>query len=190
MKIGIDKNQKANKHEEKHNALKSMGHELVSLACPVGDYIKITPEIEEVIRRRGDKLTKMDLIGLIKVSVDTKRNCEEIYADLIQDHARFSDSQFLAHNNGIKLIILIENEEGIRSLDEFQNWRNEKRWKQYFAMCRRAERNGTKKPKPPVPAITLKKMMITEHEKYGTEFIFCGKNEVASKIVELLNEVV
>ena len=38
--------------------LKDRGHKLVDIPCPVGDYIEITPEIQEVIERRGDKLKK------------------------------------------------------------------------------------------------------------------------------------
>ena len=79
MRIGEDTAQQASKHELKHRMLAEMGHELVPLPVPVGDYIEITPEIQEVIDRRGDKLKKMDLIGLIKTSVDTKRECEELY---------------------------------------------------------------------------------------------------------------
>ena len=52
MRIGEDKAQQANKHELKHRMLAEMGHELVPLPVPVGDYIEITPEIQEVIDRR------------------------------------------------------------------------------------------------------------------------------------------
>ena len=108
MRIGEDKAQQASKHELKHRMLAEMGHELVPLPVPVGDYIEITPEIQEVIDRRGDKLKKMDLIGLIKTSVDTKRDCEELYQCLMQGHKRFSDSCFLAHNNGMMLSRLVD----------------------------------------------------------------------------------
>ena len=53
MRIGEDKAQQANKHEVKHHMLAEMGHELVPLPVPVGDYIEITSEIQEVIDRRG-----------------------------------------------------------------------------------------------------------------------------------------
>lgn len=42
MRIGEDKAQQANKHELKHRMLAEMGHELVPLPVPVGDYIEIT----------------------------------------------------------------------------------------------------------------------------------------------------
>ena len=106
MIIGVDKAQQAGKHDLKHSHLEKLGHELIHIPIPVGDYIEITPKLAEVIKRRGDKLKKMDLIGDIDVSVDTKKDCNELYQDLIQDHARFSDSCFLAQNNNIQLYIL------------------------------------------------------------------------------------
>lgn len=186
MRIGEDKAQQANKHKLKHRMLAEMGHELVPLPVPVGDYIEITPEIQEVIDRRGDKLKKMDLIGLIKTSVDTKRDCEELYQCLMQGHRRFSDSCFLAHNNGIRLIILIENTDGVISVENLDRWKNEKRWRSYFIAKKRAERAGKNPPKPPCKPSQLKQIMWTMHEKYGTEFMFCKPEESAGKIIELL----
>lgn len=186
MVIGVDKAQQDGKHILKHKMLQDMGHQLIDLPIPVGDYIEITPEIKEVIDRRGDKLKKMDLIGLINVSVDTKRDCEELYSCLMQGHKRFSDSCFLAHNNGIRLVILVENLDGVTSVDNLEKWKNEKRWKSYFIARKRAERAGTKNPKPPCKPSQLKQIMWTMHEKYGTEFVFCRPDETAQKIVEYL----
>lgn len=186
MVIGVDKAQQDGKHILKHKMLQDMGNQLIDLPIPVGDYIEITPELQEVIDRRGDKLKKMDLIGLINVSVDTKRDCEELYSCLMQGHKRFSDSCFLAHNNGIRLVILVENLDGVTSVDNLERWKNEKRWKSYFIARKRAERAGTKAPKPPCKPSQLKQIMWTMHEKYGTEFVFCRPEETAQKIVEYL----
>lgn len=188
MKIISDRNQKQGKHELKEKMLADMGHELVSLALPVGDYTELTPEIEEVIKRRGSKLSKMDLIGLMKVSVDTKADNEELYSCLVSDHQRFSDSQFLAHNNGIKLFILVENNDGISDVKHFENWKNEKRWQFFFKRRKYAVAHNLPIPRQPVSSLTLKKMMSTEHTKYGTEFLFCKPEETAQKIVEILEQ--
>ena len=188
MKIAVDVAQKKNCHTLKHNMLKEMGHELIRLPIPVGDYIEITPEIEEVIKRRGSKLKKMDLIGLMNVSVDVKASNEELYMDLVSDHSRFSDSQFLAHNNGIKLYILVENNDGISDVKHFENWKNEKRWQFFFKRRKYAVAHNLPIPRQPVSSLTLKKMMSTEHTKYGTEFLFCKPEETAQKIVEILEQ--
>lgn len=187
MKIGVDKAQQDGKHELKHSMLTAMGHKLVDIPIPVGDYITITPQIEEVIQRRGDKLKKLDLIGCINVSVDTKRDMAELYSCLVQDHRRFSDSCFLAHNNGIKLIILVENKDGVTDVDSIGKWKNEARWKAYFHACAAAKKKGAKEPKPPAKPTQLKKTMWTMHQKYGVEFLFCRPEETAGRIVELLD---
>ena len=114
---------------------------------------------------------------MIKTSVDTKRDCEELYQCLMQGHKRFSDSCFLAHNNVIRLIILIENTDGVISVENLDRWKNEKRWRSYFLAKKRAERAGKNPPK---------QIMWTMHEKYGTEFMFCKPEESAGKIIELL----
>lgn len=186
MVIGVDKAQQEGKHKLKHRMLEEMGHSLIDIPVPVGDYIKITPEIMEVIKRRGDKLKKMDTIGLINVSVDTKRDIEELYSCLVQGHKRFSDSCFLAANNNIRLIILVENTDGVTSVDELDKWRNEARWKSYFSAKRKAERMGAKAPKPPAKPSQLKKTMWTMNKKYGTEFLFCSPQNAAQRIVDIL----
>lgn len=53
MIIGVDKAQKAGKHNLKHNMLKDRGHKLVDIPCPVGDYIEITPEIQSYRKTWG-----------------------------------------------------------------------------------------------------------------------------------------
>lgn len=188
MVVGVDKAQQDGKHDMKHRMLEEMGHSLIDMPVPVGDYIKITPEIMEVIKRRDNKLKKMDTIGLIKVSVDTKRDIEELYSCLVQGHERFSDSCFLASNNNIRLVILVENTNGVTCVDELDKWKNEARWKAYFAAKRKAERSGAKSPRPPAKPSQLKKTMWTMNKKYGTEFMFCHPSETAQKIVEILEE--
>lgn len=186
LKIGVDKAQQAGKHDLKHNKLVAMGHELIDIPVPVGDYIEITEQLQEVIDRRGSKLKKMDLIGPIDISVDTKRDIEEIYQCLMQGHKRFSDSCFLAQNNGIRLIILIENKNGVTCVDELGKWKNDNGWKRYYAAMKKAERMKAKPPKPPATPAQLKQIMWTMNKKYGTEFLFCRPDESAGKIIELL----
>ena len=188
MVIGVDKAQQQGKHELKHRQLIEMGHELINIPVPVGDYIQITPKIQEVIDRRRSKLKKMDLIGLINISVDTKRDCEELYQCLMQGHKRFSDSCFLAHNNGIRLVILVENLDGITSIDNFGRWRNDKRWMSYYRMKRKAENLGEKPPKPPAKPSQLKQIMWTMKKKYGTEFAFCRPEDTAEEIIKILTK--
>lgn len=190
--IGVDKNQLSKgaheaMHKRMHDALVADGHDLIPLPIPVGDYIRITPEIEEIIKRRGDKLSKIDLIGRINVSVDTKNSPAELYGDIVGvGHNRFSDSLLRAQDNGIKLYILVENVDGIRAIEEFGKWKNERGWRSYWNRRRKAEREGLRIPKAPQGASQLIKAMFTMQAKYGAAFMFCPPVEMARNIEKLL----
>ena len=79
MLIGVDRNQLTGTHkksnEANHRRMMSMGHELMPLPLPYGDYVQITDEIAETVKRRGDKIKKMDLVNdILRLSkgVETK----------------------------------------------------------------------------------------------------------------------
>ena len=192
MKIAVDKAQKDGKHTVKHSQIENDGHELIFLPLPVGDYILADDTIQEIIKRRGDKLKKMDLIGATKRSIDTKYGMEEIYGDIIgKSHERFRDECILAKNNGIKLYILVENEfvpirvikrEAVISpyipdLDHLHKYVNPR----LFIMSQ-----GRQKYPKATKGITLKKACITMKEKYGVEFIFCHGRDAGWAVTALL----
>lgn len=192
MRIGVDKNQlskgtHSQMHFQMHKDLISRGCELIPLPIPVGDYILIDDSVNEIIQRRGERLGKIDLIGRIKISVDTKNSPDELYGDIIGvSHKRFSDSLLRAQDNGIKLYILVENTDGITDINEFGKWRNERGWRVYWNRKRKAEKEGHKPPKQPVGAGSLIKAMHTMEAKYGCRFLFCRKDELAENILRLL----
>ena len=197
MIIAVDKAQKEGKHDLKHNQIISMGHELISLPIPVGDYIIVDDTIKEIIKRRGDKLKKMDLIGAIKRSCDSKNSMSEIYADVIgKQHERFRDELILAQQNNIQLIILIESAPEVKCLDDVKRWKN---WKQLYAYCKRhkipsgqgmMERiedfvsHGGQRP--PVSGEQLHKAMVTLSRKYGCRWSFCRPEDTGKAIIYLL----
>ena len=196
MKIAVDKAQKAGKHDLKHAQMARMGHELILLPLPVGDYVMIDDTIEEIIKRRGDKLKKMDLIGATKRSVDTKACMTELAGNIINDHARFRDECILAQQNGIDFTVLIESAPEVRCLEDVKRWKN---WPQLKAYCRR---NGIPTgygmmaridefvahggQKPPVGGEQLYKAMNTMSEKYGFRWDFCRPEETGKRIIEIL----
>ena len=198
MRIAVDKAQKDGKHTIKHSQIESLGHELVFLPLPVGDYILVDDAVAEVIKRRGEKLKKMDLIGVTRRSIDTKAHCEEVYQNIIgKSHERFRDELILAQQNNIQLIILIESAPDVKSLDDVKRWKN---WKQLYAYCKRnkipsgqgmMERiedyvsHGGQKP--PVSGEQLYKAMLTMSEKYGAKWAFCNPADTGKAIIYLLN---
>lgn len=199
MIIAVDKAQQEGKHDMKHNQLVEMGHELIMLPLPVGDYILVTDAVKEVIHRRGGRLKKMDLLGVCNRSVDTKYGMTEIYSDLIgKQHPRFRDECILAQQNGIQLTILIESAPEVKCLEDVKSWKN---WKQLYAYCKRNHiKSGQGMmeriedfvahggQKPPVSGEQLHKAMVTMAEKYGIKYAFVSPENTGKAIEYLLTK--
>ena len=199
MIIAVDKAQKEGKHDIKHKQLIQLEHELIFLPLPVGDYIMVTDSVKEVIKRRGDRLKKMDLLGVTKRSVDTKYGIEETYGNIIgKSHARFRDECILAQQNGIDFYVLIESAPEVSCLDDVRKWKN---WKQLYAYCRRnhiqtgqgmmeriEEFVAHGGQKPPVDGEQLYKAMATISLKYGTKWRFCKPSRSGEAIAWLLEK--
>lgn len=149
MHIIEDTRQKDKMHEAKHQSFEEMGVSLIRCALPFGDYT-LPPTI----------------------SVDTKRNMQEIAGDLVGDHARFRNECIKAQEAGCHLYMLIETEwEDINSVDDVHVWYNPR-----LIYSRRA-----------VTGEKLEKIMHTMEEKYNVRFMFCRPNESAAMVMKILN---
>ena len=150
MIIQEDSRQQAGKHETKHQALQAAGHRIIRSKVVVGDYCAPPP-----------------------VAVDTKENMAEIAQNIgggKREHQRFINELKLAKDIGCRLYILVENEDGIRSVADVQRWRNPRT--EYSPNCIQGPR--------------LAKAMTTIEERYGCRFRFCTPQEAAAIIVDLL----
>ncbi len=150
MNIIEDTRQQANKHELKHTAFAAHGDKLTRCALPVGDYALFPT-----------------------VSVDTKANMQEIAQNIggtEAQHARFRRECLKARDNGCHLYVLVENTEGIRSLEDVARW-----WNPRLA----------ENPKA-ITGPRLAKAMATMQRKYGVTFHFCAPEEAAGMIYLLL----
>lgn len=188
-----DKGQQANKHEVKHRWFDSHDVELLQAPLPVGDYILYTDAVEDVIQRktkRGVALKKMDFVGSYKVTVDTKRDMQEIISNICgKQHGRFRDECWFARDNGIKLYVLVENLDGIRNIDDVAFWQNPRleRYERIKEMHLIGKWKSVPGPKsPPTSGGTLAKAMKTMEEKYGVKFIFCYPDQAGEHILKLL----
>lgn len=114
------------------------------------------------------------------VVVDTKKDCMELYSNLIQDHARFHRECENAQRWGIKLYILVENKDGFTKPEDILKWKNP----QYFRYLR-DKKKGIER-KPPASNVQLLKIMYSMSRDYGVEFLFCSTKEAAPMIVKLL----
>ena len=180
-------------HTKKNEWWLTHNIEVTRYPLPCADYILVNDRVQEMLDRkkaRGIPPKKMDFAGLYDVAVDSKRDILEICGNVCgKSHARFIDEVSWAKNNGVKLYILVENDEQnltkdgsiknevIHSLDELPQWKNPRLF----------IRKGGKQLYPTATrGITLFKALKTIETKYGCTFVFCSSNEAAQKIVELL----
>ena len=148
MVIQEDTRQKTDKHNTKHAWFDFHGVALVRCKLPFGDYAPIPP-----------------------VSIDTKENMEEIAGNICgKEHRRFINECKAAKAAGCRLIILVENENGITDISEVHKWINPRVI--YSPNC--------------VQGARLQKAMETIRERYGTDFRFCRPEDSAQIITEIL----
>lgn len=197
MQIIEDIGNKRNMHTTKNEYWESHGAEVLRLPLPVGDYVLVNEKIADVIKRKADRnMTphKMDFLGAVKSAVDTKQNMAEIAGNVCgKEHARFRDECILAQNCGIKLYVLVENEDGIKNVSDVCKWQNPRaaRWYKLNNLHKQGKALKLTIPKqPPVNGETLMKSMRTMELKYNVEFWFCTPQEAGAKVIELLQKEV
>ena len=197
MLILEDVGQQANKHKLKHDYFAEKGIERRIVPLPVGDYVAANAIALDVMirkRDRGQDVKKIDFLGSYKVAVDTKKDIQELVGNICgKEHARFRDELILAQNNGIKLYILIANDDGIKTIDDLFRWYNPRLdimknsddciglWKNGKPRYRK-----TKKYPTATKGVTLAKACLTMQHKYGCEFVFCSNEEQGKRVLELL----
>ena len=171
-KVAVDKNQFAGSHgianAKLHIKLKSYGVDIIPLPLPFGDYVLATDALLDTVKRRGDKLKKMDLVGDIKVSVDLKAGGLDEVAMNIQSssHERFRDEAILAQKCGCRLYVLVQDEK-VRTVDDVPTWKS-------------------KRKKSKVNAASLAKAMKTMSDKYGFKWMFVSEKNSGRAVMYLL----
>ena len=153
------------------------------------DNIKAYCEGKGIILRR-QRLNTGDYILAPPVAVDTKQGMAEVYGNLVQDHDRFKRECIRAQEDGTKLVILIENDEGMTCLDDVERWENPRVNEYYskysFALAARKYGKNIRIPAPPVDNKRLIRMMTTMTERYGVQWQFCSRAETGKRVEEIL----
>ena len=149
--------------------------------------------MDDVIKRkmaRGVALKKMDFMGSYKIAVDTKRDVQEIISNICgKQHGRFRDECRLAQDNGILLYVLIENTDGVKSIDDLVVWENPRLKIQKWITSPSGKRMKVLKYPDATKGEILAKAMLTMQEKYGVKFLFCSPEEAGAKVIELLGGI-
>jgi ERCC4-type nuclease len=132
-----------------------------------------------------------------RLIIDRKQNLTEVCSNVTNNHDRFRNELIRAKDNGIKLIILIEHSNQIKSIDDVSKWSNprKKEVKTWVDDKCMVDKNGEEywvlahyeiKKNKAISGETLANIMRTQERKYGCEFIFCDKLHTGKKIIELL----
>lgn len=164
-----DSRQQSGKHTAKAEYFEKQGIKVVRSKLPSGDYALLT-DMSRVI--------------------DTKRNLQELVGNLIQDHERFRREADFCKDNGIELVVLIE-EPGMKCLEDVRRWDNPRlrRWYAIKAMHRKGMgKNRRTSNRPPTSNENLYKIMKTFGEAHGCKWEFCEPEDAGRRVIELLTE--
>lgn len=150
--IICDTRQQAGKHEHKNEWWGREGVSTIRSKLAFGDYA--LPPV---------------------VSVDSKKDIQELASNISQQHDRFKRECIAARDAGCQLVILVENTEGVRSLADLSFWQESQ---ESFMRRKRAVL--------PLDGMRLAKACQTMTDRYGVRFEFCRPEESAKRIVEIL----
>ena len=155
MALVEDTRQQRGKHGHKAAYFDSIGEGVVRCALPVGDYQRPA-----------------------KVAVDTKKDIIELGVDLKADHERFARECIKARELGTILVILVENDDGVRNLKDLEGW------EESDESYKKRNRNGKAVR---YTGRSIAKACETMHRAYGVMFGFCAPHEAGERIIAILD---
>lgn len=117
---------------------------------------------------------------------DAEREFQKLY---VKRRGFFHRGLKRAEHGDVKLYILVENTDGVKSIDDLFRWQNPRthRYNKIKYMHNLGKWLNISLPKqPPTSGQTLAKALLTMQLKYGVQFLFCKPEEAGIKILELL----
>ena len=109
----------------------------------------------------------------------------------VKRHGFFHRGLKRAQNSGIHLIILVENEDGISSINQLHDWVNPRKFrydKVSYMHSIGKWKNVKIQMAEPMTGERLLKACLTMQLKYGVEFRFCTPEESGEKILKILTK--
>lgn len=124
-----------------------------------------------------------------RLVIDRKKDLQELYGNICQQHERFRAELVKAMQSGIKIVILCEHGEEVRSLEDVYFFYQSpvERWR--WTVREIAGEKKKVRERYMQNAIDGKKMLksfYTIRDKYNVDFVFCTKEETGAKIIEIL----
>lgn len=160
-----DTRQQANKHERIARWMAAHGVDFAPRAecLPFGDY----------------------MVEGSNISIDTKKDVQEVAGNVGRDHARFVRECERARAEGYRLVVLVEEH------PEYNDRAKLSTWMSY--VCRRCRRCNPFKSggcaryrAKPMNGPTLAKIITKLEADHGVCFEFCAKRDTARRICEIL----
>lgn len=136
-----------------------------------------------VVRRKldfGDYMTEGS-----NVSIDTKKDVQELAGNLGRENDRFARECDRARDAGYRLIVLIEELEAYNDREKVKLWTS-----RVCRTCRKCDPHKTKTCKArrfkPINGERIAKSMTTFEMDHGVRFMFCKREDTAATICRLL----
>ena len=162
-----DTRNQVGKHKNIDDYCRRNGITIVRQCLSVGDYM-----LSEGLQDEDG-----DFIPVGNITIDTKANIMELLKDVMSnDHRRFRAECVRANEQGLQLIVLVEEQPPFGKLDlwEVPRWKSSNQWHRYGDPMTRID------PK------VFRKALITMTQKYGVQFRFCTRRQSPARVIKYL----
>lgn len=141
-----------------------------------------------------DRFAEKEINDICFANHVPERAIAEFQTLYVKRHGFFHRGLKRAQNSQIKLVVLVENEEGVRSIEDVFRWQNPRmhRYNKIAYMHNLGKWGSIPLPKAkPTSGETLAKAMLTMEKKYGVIFQFCKPEEAGERVLSILkgNEI-
>ena len=121
-----------------------------------------------------------------RLVIDRKKNLQELCGNVCQQHERFKAELIQALQQNIKIVILVEHGEDVKTLEDVWFWENPRKHEIRWRMVN-GKRVRTVQSEKAVDGSQLYRSLKTIKDRYNVDFVFCTKEQTGQKIVEILN---
>lgn len=121
-----------------------------------------------------------------RLVIDRKKNLQELCGNVCQQHERFKAELIRALQQNIKIVILVEHGEDVKTLEDVWFWENPRKHEIRWRMAN-GKRVRTVQSEKAVDGSQLYRSLKTIKDRYNVDFVFCTKEQTGQKIVEILN---
>ena len=121
-----------------------------------------------------------------RLVIDRKKDLNELCGNVCsKQHERFTAELRRAIQQNIKIVILVEHGEDVKSLEDVYFWENPRKHEVIWKTVN-GKRVKTVRSTKAIDGMQLYKSLCTIRDRYNVDFEFCTKEETGKRIVEIL----